>query len=227
MNINRTILLMSAVIILLAGISIGQYLHINKQSTSVAELKAEILAELRQPVTSSYQDSTNQYQDAKTTNRQDRSVSSDQPPVPPKALSDTQYWISKDYSDEHPYGYSAWAVLVAGGNFILERCRAPDYTDIQINAEVPPDQIPECHELVNTKITDIDETQVVIATGKTIPVKLVESEGAERLTLDFEGISIVLEPGSKNSLLEGLTFLPSVKQAQQNAWNIHSKMRNK
>jgi hypothetical protein len=46
---------------------------------------------------------------------------------PQAALSGTEYWISPPEMDATRIGFSTWAVLRPGGNFIVERCRAPDY----------------------------------------------------------------------------------------------------
>jgi hypothetical protein len=53
-------------------------------------------------------------------------VSETEPVAQP--LSQNEYWISIDYSDEKPYGFSAWLELVPDGRFILEQCFAPDYS---------------------------------------------------------------------------------------------------
>jgi hypothetical protein len=227
MNSNKTVLSMSVVIILLAGLSIAQYLQINQQSTSVENLKAEILAELRQSPASPRLPGEEQYPEKVVAgSRSTGAVSQYRPPEPPKAISDTQYWISKDFSDDKPFGYSAWAELVAGGNLIVEKCLAPDYSNVQISAENPPEQIPECTQLINSKIASINKAELVLDSANKIPMTLEQKDDISRLTLTIEGTRVVLEPGSKNTLWEGLIYLPSVKQAYQAAWEAHSRMRN-
>ena len=226
MNTNKVVLLMWVVIVLLAGLSIAQYLQINEQSATVANLKADILAELRQPPASSRLPGENRYPEQALTGRQSTgAVAPARPPEPPKPISDTQYWISKDYSDDKPFGFSAWAELVAGGNLILEKCLAPDYSNIQINAENPPEQIPECTQLINTKIATVNKAELVLDSANRIPMKLEQKGDIKTLTLTIEGADVVLEPGSKNTLWEGLTNLSSVKRAYQAAWEAHSQMR--
>ena len=227
MKINKTVLLMSVVILLLAGLSIAQYLQMNEQSTSVAKLKAEILAELRKSTASPRLPGEEQYPEQVVAGSQPTgAVSQYRPPEPPKAISDTEYWISKDLSDDKPFGFSAWAELVAGGDLILEKCLAPDYSNLQISAENPPEQIPECTQLINSKIASINKAELVLDSANKIPMKLEQKGDISRLTLTREGADVVLEPGSKNTLWEGLINLPSVKQAYQAAWEAHSQMRN-
>jgi hypothetical protein len=218
---------MSVVILLLAGLSIAQYLQMNEQSTSVAKLKAEILAELRKSTASPRLPGEEQYPEQVVAGSQPTgAVSQYRPPEPPKAISDTEYWISKDLSDDKPFGFSAWAELVAGGDLILEKCLAPDYSNLQISAENPPEQIPECTQLINSKIASINKAELVLDSANKIPMKLEQKGDISRLTLTIEGADVVLEPGSKNTLWEGLINLPSVKQAYQAAWEAHSQMRN-
>ena len=226
MSINKAVPIIFVIIILLIGFNIRLYLQVNEHEKSLTELKAEILTESRQLPASSRLVLEKPRQEQKVTASQPiRSVITDKPPEPPKAISDTQYWISKDYSDDKPFGYSVWVELVAGGNLILEKCLAPDYNNIQISAENLPEQIPECTQLTKTKIVTVEKTELVLVSSKKIPMKLEQKGGISRLTLTIEGADVALEPGSKNTLWEGLSYLPSVKQAYRAAWEAHAQMR--
>lgn len=220
MKENRIIWLMSAAIILLAGITMGQHLQLSKQAVSVEDIKAEILAELRSPPVNSTQG-----QPRESADRQAAGVAPAMPEEPPEPLSSTQYWISTDYSDVKPYGFSSWIVLTPGGNIIVEKCLAPDYSNARVTAEMPTELIPECRQLINATIAKIGENDIALNGGKRLPVKFEQDKEIRKIELQIEGETVLLVPGSKNTLWEHLSGLPSVRLAHKQAWDAHVKLR--
>lgn len=127
MTAQRLTQLLVLCIVLLAGIALAQYFQLQQQKVSAEDLKVQILAELRGGT-----DRTAPAPGEQHRNQDDIRDRGLQEPVEPEPvaqpLSQSEYWISTDYSDEKPYGFSAWLELVPDGRFILEQCFAPDYS---------------------------------------------------------------------------------------------------
>ena len=213
-------------IVLLAGIALVQYFQLKQQKVSAEDLKAQILAELRggadsktlspaeQPVEYLNQDDTG--------NRRQEELVDPAPPAEP--LSQNEYWISTDYSDDKPYGFSGWVELVPGGHFILEHCFSPDYS-AEVTAEQDPYQSPTCKTLVDTRIIKISDTEIVLKNEVSIPMSLDVSAPIQMLLITIGNNKINLTPGQKNTLWEGLSSLPSIRLAHKEAWEKHVELR--
>jgi hypothetical protein len=221
MNDKALLWLLSAAVVLLAGVSLGQYMQRTTQTAAMADIKAELLAELRHSSAQSAGVSTRN-----VSGRQYEQPMPEMPAEPPVPLSTTQYWISNDYSDDKPFGFSAWIEMVPGGNFILEKCSAPDYSDVEVTAEMPIERIPECEQLISTKIATINDTEIMLKGGRALPLKLEQDKVPHRLEFALQGQAIVFVPGSKNTLWTQLPALPSVRKAYQKLWDDYLKLRN-
>lgn len=223
---NRFTLLLAAVAIALAAIGVTQYIELRRQADRLANLKEEILAELRTPaepgnaMVARAPGTPHAAGGAAATPRP--ATPPPEPPPPPKALTETQYWISTDTSDGHPEGWSAWLELVKNGHLIIEHCRAPDYSAPANNDRIPFRR-PTCDTRLDTRIRELSDRDVTLADGSTLPLRLEDSRGSERVTLTLDGKPVVLAPGQKNTLWQGLMALPSVQAASRAAWESHSR----
>ncbi len=108
-------------------------------------------------------------------------------------------------------------MLRPGGNFILERCHAPDYA-IPDKPGVPlAVPLPQCESIVDGLISQLSESQLVVrandASPRTFRFSLARKGTAENLVLDV-GKTVKLVPGSKNSLFERLQGLPADEEAR-------------
>lgn len=227
MTTQRIMQLLVLSIILLAGITLAQYFQLKQQAVSAEALKAEILAELRGgaggPDPAQLELPHEGLDQGDTSERRRSPVLVEHEP-PAEPLSQNQYWISSDYSDDKPYGFSAWLELVPGGHFILEHCFAPDYS-VAVSAEQDPYQSPMCRTMADTSIVKISDTEMVLKGDKSVPISLDVSAQIHTLSLKLDEHKIELTPGQKNTLWEGLSSLPSSKKAHEAAWEKHVELR--
>ena len=226
MSTQRIMQLLVFGIILLIGLTLLQYIHLKQQAVSAEAFKAEILAELRGGDFGSVPVQAKKPQEGldQGSNSEHRPVEPVEPEPPPEPLSQNQYWISTDYSDDKPYGFSGWLELVPGGHFILEQCFAPDYS-VAVSAEQDPYQPPTCKVLADTHITRVSGAELVLEGNQTVPIDLDAAARIQTLSLILGDNTIELVPGQKNTLWEGLAFLPSVKTAHDAAWKKHNELR--
>ncbi len=225
MTTQRIMQLLTVGIVLLAGITLAQYFQLKQQAVSAEDLKAEILAELRGgaggPDPAQLELPHEGLGQGDTSERQSPVPVEHEPPAEP--LSQNQYWISSDYSDDKPYGFSAWLELVPGGHFILEHCFAPDYS-VAVSAEQDPYQSPMCRTMADTRIVNISDTEMVLKGDKSVPISLEVSAQIHTLSLKLDAHKIELTPGQKNTLWEGLSSLPSSQKAHEVAWKKHVEL---
>lgn len=226
MTTQRIMQLLTVGIVLLAGITLAQYFQLKQQAVSAEDLKAEILAELRGgssgPVPAQAEQLPEGLDQGDISERR-RSPVPVEPEPPAEPLSQNQYWISSDYSDDKPYGFSAWLELVPGGHFILEHCFAPDYS-VAVSAEQDPYQSPRCRTMADTRIVNISDTEMVLKGDKSVPIRLDVSAQIHTLSLKLDEHKIELTPGQKNTLWEGLSSLPSSQKAHEVAWKKHVEL---
>jgi hypothetical protein len=139
------------------------------------------------------------------------------PPALP-AASATEYWVSVPDRDASRVGFAAWAVLRPGGRFLLERCRAPDYSlPANPRAPVPPD-LPTC-ELALDGVISSSVPNLIVARGegtstRTVRYSFTRNGAKETIVLDL-GEKIELVPGAKNALFERLRAIPSDEAARK------------
>ncbi len=115
-------------------------------------------------------------------------------------------------------GFCSWAVLRPGGNFVLERCRAPDYT-IPDEPGAPLEfPTARCESMVDGLIVQLGEKQLLVrpreGPPRTFGFSLAREGAKESLVLDV-GKKVELVRGSKNSLVERLDRLPSDEEARK------------
>jgi hypothetical protein len=135
----------------------------------------------------------------------------------PARLSANAYWVTSVDGDASRSGYAAWVVLAPGGNFVLESCKAPDYTVPRKAATSLPPPMMKCDEVIDgviTRLTDV-ELGVNATSGKslTLAYSLKRDAAGERLVLDLGG-PVALVPGSKQALAERLEGLPGDREAR-------------
>lgn len=212
-------------VVLLAGIAIGQYLHIKDTGSSVAAVTKESTPELPESPADIGEADINR----KSQSTGKRASIVEEPAViePPVALTNTQYWISTDIADNKAYGFSAWIELVKGGNIMLEKCNAPDYKNLEVDSEQDPYLTPECTMIISGRIRELTNKEILLRDQQSIGFTLNKKDGQEQLSLNVQGQGIVIHPGQKNTLWEGLSNLPSVKQAFQQKWEEHASKRMK
>lgn len=226
MKNQRITQLLVLCVVLLAGIALGQYFQLKQQKMTAEDLKAQVLAELRGGAGSAAPAAAGEpvAQLAQRDTRDRELPELIEPITPAEPLSPTEYWISTDYSDDKPHGFSAWLELVPNGHFILEQCFAPDYS-AEVSAEQDPYRAPTCKLLIDTRIVRISDTEIVLRDNASMPIILDVSTEPHTLSLTLDDNRIELTPGQKNTLWEGLSSLPSVQEAHQAAWKEHVELR--
>lgn len=219
-------MLLTIAVLVLAGISLAQFWQLRQQQGAREQLKDEILAELRaaQPGDRPGPGGTEARAQAGADAANVSPAAAPEPAPPPTPLAATEYWISTDYSDQKPHGYSVWLETVPGGHFIAERCDAPAYSS-EVRADRLPFEDPVCETLSDTRVHTISETNLQLAEGGSLPMTLATADGSPVLNLEWDHNRITLHPGQKNTLWEGLQTLPSVRQAQQAAWDRYNRLR--
>jgi hypothetical protein len=109
-------------------------------------------------------------------------------------------------------------VLTPGGDFVLERCRAPDYAIPDGPGGPLPVPLAQCELVVDGVISRLDEARIVVGRGQVPPrtfrYLLVRGPATELLRLSIGEETVELVAGSKNSLFERLHRLPSDVEAR-------------
>lgn len=221
MKNNNVIFILSLTVVLLAGIAIGQYLHIKETDSSVVSVTTESTPVL--PGDPASARDTRAVEPGKN-----RSAVIEETVIEnPVALTNTQYWISTDIADNKAYGFSAWIELVKGGNIMLEKCNAPDYKNLEVDSEQDPYLTPECTMIISSQIRELANKEILLSDQQSIGFTLNKKDEQEQLILNVQGQGIVIHPGQKNTLWEGLGNLPSVQQAYKQKWEEHVSKRMK
>jgi hypothetical protein len=218
---DRIVLLLTACLVLLAGIALALYFELNRSQASIENLKAEILTDLRGEVgDSSPENRAGDGQPEKhgslgsTAERHTPAEGGVAAKSRKKPLSKVAYWISNDYSDDKLYGFATWAELTGNGHFIIEQCFAPDYS-VEVTAEQPPSQTIRCKTLADARVNTISTSEILLNNGEVVPIHLAGSTQAPTLSLTLADQKIELVPGHKDNLANGLSSLTSVQNAQK------------
>ncbi len=137
--------------------------------------------------------------------------------APQASLSRTEYWVSGPEMDVTRTGFAAWAVLRPGGNFILERCLAPDYRIPDKPGTRLTSPVPRCETIADGTISRLGDDQLAVRSSdgppRTFRFSLARRGTIENLLLDV-GKTVKLLPGSKDSLFQRLQTLPADAEAR-------------
>jgi hypothetical protein len=125
-----------------------------------------------------------------------------EPATPAPTLTRTERWITTSSHDATRRGYSVWLVLRPGGNLVVERCRAPDWS-------APPGSVPapRCEVVLDQVIAAVDGSRVDLRNGRSFHFSLGSRDGEELLRLSLAE-ELELVPGSRSTLVAHLGYLP-------------------
>jgi hypothetical protein len=231
MSAGKTGLLL--LVVLLAGMIIGRFQAVELPEAALdrlrTELRTELGAELRADLARA---NTVTQREPGTAARPSEQLEAREPLPSAEArapLSRTDSWIDAGTTDERPFGFSAYLVLQLGRRILIERCDAPDYAAVEVNAEEDPYLTPTCRTQIDGRVTELSDTKISYIDrdrrAKHLQYARTGAGSEERLEFTLDGAPATLMPGQKNTLWELLGNLPSVQSLRAARWKAHARLR--